>query len=59
MTVRELARTLSLIPEEYQDLKIIDCSCETMAGCWKLCPDYPLGDAANPDCKYEDVIYIE
>jgi len=59
MTVRELTRTLSLIPEEYQDLKVIDSSYYVMTGYWKFCPDHPMGDYANPNCKYEDVIYIE
>lgn len=58
MTVRELARVLALIPEEYQDLKVIIDYDEVM-GLWKLCEDYPLGDYASPNCKYEDVIYIE
>jgi hypothetical protein len=59
MTVRELARVLALIPKEYQDLKIIDCSYEIIKGYWRFCPDHPMGDPANPNCKYEDVIYIE
>lgn len=58
MTVRELTKMLSLIPEEYQDLKVfIDFG--EIVGLWKLCEEYPLGDYANPDCKYEDVIFVE
>ena len=58
MTVRELTKMLSLIPDEYQDLKVfIDYS--EVIGLWKLCEEYPLGDYANPDCKYEDVIFVE
>ena len=59
MTVRELARMLSLIPEEYQDLKVVDSSYEIVRGSWKLWEEYALGDYANPKCKFEDVIYIE
>lgn len=59
MTVRELTKTLRLIPEEYQDLKVIDCSYEIIKGYWRFCPEHPMGDYAKPDCKYEDVIYIE
>ena len=58
MTVRELARILSLIPDEYQDLKIFfDWS--DIKGLWELYKDYPLGDRTNPNCKYEDVIWVE
>lgn len=59
MTVRELAKLLSLIPEEYQDLDIVDSDYCIIKGNWKLWEDYPLGDYANPKCEYEDVIYIE
>ena len=59
MTVRELARALALIPDEYQDLKVLDCSGYEIDGDWKFCPDHPMGDYANPKCKYEDVIYLE
>lgn len=59
MTVRELAKLLSSIPEEYQDLDVLDCSCETVEGKWKLLEDYPLGDYANPKCEYKDFIYLE
>ena len=58
MTVREFARALALIPEEYQDLKaIIDY--DEAKGLWKLWEEYPLGDYANPKCEYENVIWIE
>lgn len=59
MTVRELTRTLSSIPEEYQDLDIVDSSYEIVRGNWKLWEEYPLGDYADPGCEYEDVIYLE
>lgn len=58
MTVRELAKALALIPEEYQNLKVI-VDYDEIKGLWKLWEEYPLGDYASPDCKYEDVIYIE
>lgn len=59
MTVRELAKMLSLIPNEYQDLRVVDSSYDLIKGLWKLWEEYPLGDYADPNCKYEDVIYIE
>lgn len=59
MTVRELTKTLSSIPEEYQDLDIVDCSYDIMKGEWKLWEEYPLGDYADPKCEYKNVIYIE
>lgn len=57
MTVRELTRMLSLIPDEYQDLKVFTDLGE-IKELWKLWEEYPLGDYANPKCKYEDVIHI-
>ena len=59
MTVRELKQTLALIPDEYQDLKILDSSYSVIQGQWKFLEEWPMGDYANPNCKYEDVIYIE
>lgn len=59
MTVRELSKLLSLIPEEYQDLKVVGPDYSIIKGNWKLWEEYPLGDYADPECKYENVIYIE
>lgn len=59
MTVRELTEVLSQIPEEYQNMRVVDSSYEFIKGNWKVLEEYPLGDYANPKCEYEDVIYIE
>ena len=59
MTVKELSKVLLSIPEEYQDLRIVDCSYDEIEGKWELFKEHPIGDYANPNCKYEDVIYIE
>ena len=59
MTVRELVRMLNLIPEEYQDMKVVDSSYNVIEGYWELLEEHPLGDYANPKCRYENVIHIE
>lgn len=57
MTVRELIKLLSELPEEQKDLKIL--SDFEKINRLKFVAEFPLGDYANPDCIYEDVILIE
>lgn len=54
MTVKELKEILESIPDfltiynsgmEIEDVKVV--------------PNYPIGDSANPNCKYETVLVIE
>jgi hypothetical protein len=59
MTVRELTKMLSQMPEEYQNLNIINSNYYILEGNWKLLEDFPLGDYANPECKYGNFIYLE
>ena len=59
MTVRELTNFLSQIPEEYQDMMVVDSEYDRFDGNWKILEDYPLGDSANPMCEFVKAIYIE
>ena len=54
MTVGELIIELQKFP---QDKKVFCYGMEIDT--IKEVNDYPIGDTNNPNCKYEDIIYLE
>lgn len=53
-TVSELIEELKRFP---QDLKVV-CAGELL-DIIEFREDYCLGDCANPNCRYENVVYLE
>jgi len=54
MTVKELIKYLERFD---QDLPVFDEEWQPITGCY-IIEDFPLGDYANPDCKYLDKVLV-
>lgn len=54
MTVKELIAELKDMPE---DLEVYSLCGKVENVC--IHPEYPLGDTANPKCKYAKVVYLD
>ena len=58
MTVRELTEVLTQIPDEYQNLEVVDTSYERIMGIWELYDGYPVIVPDKENCEYRKVIRI-
>lgn len=57
MKTIELIRELLKLPVEMLDLEVVDIGGEPIEEI-HFREDFPLGDSANPNCKYDNVIQI-